>query len=254
MASLLPIIHYAVQRKRKREQAYADGILDDCIASLRVRIAAAITEQLLRRALRERHYLTRPSLNKPEESAWLCIEASGNDMAYLEVTSLTVRAFTILHDEFGPCLQGHWDSLRSKSSVKGRKRSMTTWSVLGITLAWFHQPYEITDLALIFGQVPACVSSYVRDGKNALLTILPRMRLARITWPSPRQMARHAARVQLAQPSLPGCFGFVDGLNIAIQDPSDPEEQTAYYNGEGMRTGNMLSICQCEHMLCTVLT
>jgi len=225
---------YAVVRgKRRRDEAVLqETVLRERVAFVHMQMAAAITEKLLRLALVERHYLTRPALCRPEDSAWACIVQSGNDMAYLEVTALTLRAFEILHDSFGPCLEQHWNALRATGKPQGRKRKMTTWCVLGMTLAWFHRPYECSDLALIFGQVPACVTRYLQEGKNTLLSILPTMRLARIAWPSPTKMARHASRIQRVQPSLPGCFGFVDGLNIAIQDPSEPEEQTAYYNGK----------------------
>ena len=223
-------MYFAARRKQRREQTVADeDIFRERMSVLRMHMVAVITEKLLRLCLVERHYLTRPALCIPQESAWACIVQSANDMAYLEVTSLTLAAFHILHDSFGPCLQRHWDSL--KDHKQGRKRKMDTWCVLGMTLAWFHRPYEITDLALIFGQVPACVTRYLQQGKNALLTFLPSLPLARITWPSPKKMQRHADRVRRVQASLTGCFGFVDGLNIAIQEPSDPDEQTAYYNG-----------------------
>jgi hypothetical protein len=54
--------------------------------------------------------------------------------------------------------------------------------------------------------------------------------MARVKWPSPGRMEILAAKIQHSQPHLKGCFGFVDGLNIAIQNPRDEVAQNAYYN------------------------
>ncbi|CAD6939796.1 unnamed protein product [Tilletia laevis] len=52
-----------------------------------------------------------------------------------------------------------------------------------------------------------------------------------IKWPTAAIMADMAAAVRAREPLLEGVFGFVDGLNLRIYQPSNLDEQNAYYNG-----------------------
>ena len=88
MSSLIPLMYAVVRGKRRRDEAVLqETVLRERVAFVHMQMAAAITEKLLRLALVERHYLTRPALCRPEDSAWACIVQSGNDMSYLEVTA-----------------------------------------------------------------------------------------------------------------------------------------------------------------------
>lgn len=72
---------------------------------------------------------------------------------------------------------------------------------------------------------------YLWDGLHVLSVVLVSMEEGQVRWPSEEEMHQWAAMVERRQPALKGCWGFVDGLNIAIQEPSDPLIQNAYYNG-----------------------
>ncbi|KAE8237018.1 hypothetical protein A4X13_0g8948 [Tilletia indica] len=52
-----------------------------------------------------------------------------------------------------------------------------------------------------------------------------------IKWPTAAVMTDMAAAVRAREPLLKGVFGFVDGLNLRIYQPSNLDEQNAYYNG-----------------------
>lgn len=108
---------------------------------------------------------------------------------------------------------------------------MGTYDVLGLVLAYMHSSMTQNWLCQLFAVTPSTLNRYLLDGKTALLCTLKSLRLARVKWPSARHKALLAARVQRAQPALKGCFGFVDGLNLRIHEPSDPLVQNAYYNG-----------------------
>lgn len=72
---------------------------------------------------------------------------------------------------------------------------------------------------------------YLWDGLHVLSVVLASMEESQVRWPSEEEISQWAEMVQRTQPALKGCWGFVDGLNIAIQEPSDPLLQNAYYNG-----------------------
>jgi len=108
---------------------------------------------------------------------------------------------------------------------------MDTKDTLGIALAYMHLVAMGATFQLIFGQPPATLSRYLADGLCILEVVLARMPEARIAWPTHEEMQEWAALVERWQPALKGCFAFVDGLNLKINEPSDPLEQNAYYNG-----------------------
>lgn len=182
--------------------------------------------------VRNRHYLTRKVLSDQAHAAWKKLKHSKDDMAYLEVTGLTYQSFKDLHREFAPLLNQLW-STRKKNprETRGRKRKMKAWDVLGLTLAFMHMLANGIPLRLIFAQPPSTLSRNLADGMCVLLVVIRRIPQGKILWPSEKQMHDWAELVERRQPKLQGCFAFVDGLNLKIEDPADPCEQNAYYNG-----------------------
>lgn len=194
--------------------------------------------------IRNRHYLTRHVLSADEDSAWRKLCDSKDDMAYLELTGLTYISFKRLYKEFAPLLIRMW-SVRKKrrGETRGRKRVMKPWDVLALTLAYMHLVSGGTSLRLIFAKTPATLSRYLADGLCALLTVLQHCKEGLILWPNEQEMKEWAALVQRRQPKLQGCFGFVDGLNLRIEEPADPKEQNAYYNSWLGENATCHSVC-----------
>ena len=195
---------------------------------------------------RVRHKFTRAELPAPDKSSWKYVVSAGLDSGYLEMTALTVGSFRKLHDEFAPRMTAHWDSNRvneggPRVSQRGRPRLCSTWDALGLVLCYFHQMDLQGSLGQKFGFTPSATNRYLNAGREVLLQTLRHMPDATIKWPRRHEMERHARRISRAQPHLTGCFGFVDGLNIAIENPADPIEQNAYYNG-------WLSGCYCSNI------
>ena len=151
----------------------------------------------------------------------------------------------------------------SKTRIKGRPRAMTPCDVLGLVLNYLHTTSSCATLCQIFAVPPAVQNRALVDGLHVLVLVLEAMPLAAIKWPTKAQMQYYASRVHAAQPSLIGVFAvrpecvmlwlanergqdaclgtlfmfvthtymsytrlqFVDGLNLSIHKPSDPEEQ-----------------------------
>jgi hypothetical protein len=86
-------------------------------------------------------------------------------------------------------------------------------------------------LAIIFGIVPATISKVITRAEVALETALRRMYLARVRWPTFAQQALWAEKVQAKEPMVRGRWGFIDGKNYHVQEPSATDLQNAFYNG-----------------------
>jgi len=194
-------------------------------------------------SLRERHYLTRPVLPKPQECPWACVLRSRNDMAFLEFTGLTWASFRYLWEHFDPVMLGIWSSRKKPGEKRGRKRTMRTIDVLGGCLMHLHMFIRYAGLCALLSQTPGTLSVYISEGLVVLLCVLKELPESRISWPSREEMEECASLISARQPHLPRSFAFVDGLNLAINDPSDPLEQNAYYN-------SWLSGCFCSSLFC----
>jgi hypothetical protein len=88
-------------------------------------------------------------------------------------------------------------------------------------------------LCQLFGITPAVCSRLLDVGLRGLESAANRIPECQILWPTAMRMAHCAAIIHAKVPGLSAhsVFGFVDGLNLAIDNPSDPLEQNAYYNG-----------------------
>ena len=58
-----------------------------------------------------------------------------------------------------------------------------------------------------------------------------RVRLSRVSWPNKRQQEEWGRRVEDKFPRIIGRFGFIDGKNLKVQEPSEIDLQNAMYNG-----------------------
>lgn len=52
-----------------------------------------------------------------------------------------------------------------------------------------------------------------------------------IIFPTTVEMCIYSDLVHQRQPLLDGVFGFVDGLNLKVEESGDPDIQNAFYNG-----------------------
>ena len=71
----------------------------------------------------------------------------------------------------------------------------------------------------------------IRKAEPILKRVLRADRLARIEWPTQETQIQWARLVEQKYPAISGRFGFVDGKNFSVQEPSNTDLQNAMYNG-----------------------
>ena len=184
-----------------------------------------------RRILRQRHYLTRLSIPPRTKSAWRILLSSGSERSMLNTTGFSTASFLHLHS-----------LLLTKLSLPERS-GMTVLDVLGLTLYYLNSTMKQKTLCQVFGQPPAVISRYLRRGIEALGRAIKEDSASRIAWPSAEEMKSFSARIEAREGRLKNVFGFVDGVYFPMNDPADPLDQNAYYNG-------WRSCCSVTNVLC----
>jgi len=87
-------------------------------------------------------------------------------------------------------------------------------------------------MQMIFAAGPSVLTRALQVGSVALSRALDGLHEARIAWPSDKELELFSDAVEAYQPALPGgCFGFIDGTVMRIDNPVDPLIQNAYFNG-----------------------
>ncbi|CAD6886573.1 unnamed protein product [Tilletia controversa] len=148
-------------------------------------------------------------------------------MAYISAFGFDVAAFDNILERFRP----HLRPVRPRRR-QGRSRSLTPRLHLALALYYLTTPQRQKWIGLVFGLTPACVSRAVWSGLGAMYDMMAAdPDTWAIKWPTAAIMADMAAAVRAREPLLEGVFGFVDGLNLRIYQPSNLDEQNAYYNG-----------------------
>ncbi|KAE8992639.1 hypothetical protein PR003_g5872 [Phytophthora rubi] len=89
----------------------------------------------------------------------------------------------------------------------------------------------LKSLCEIFAVPPTTLHRTVAQAELALQAALRGLYPARIGWPSLEHQHRMAAWVEIREPLLKNVFGFVDGKNYRVMQPSCSDLQNAYYNG-----------------------
>lgn len=190
-----------------------------------------------------RYYPTSNVLQKPSESPAAIMLNENDDKAYIVYLGLNVAAFNDLY--------GVFSSHYPRKATTGRPRAFTCKMVLALVLMWLHNTMKQEILCLIFGATASTISKSLNSGLHILHSIFmsnPLDERWKITWPTPEEMMVFNDMIltnttnENEQEIMTGAFGFVDGLNIRIEDPGDPEEQNAYYNG-------WLSGCYCSQVI-----
>ena len=98
------------------------------MACLRLPCASSQAQAGGRRRRGEPEEYMKAHLPRALDSSWTTLVRTGDDMAYLEYTALTVGAVDLLHCSFQPV----FDAWCIENCPQGRKRSMGTYDVLGL--------------------------------------------------------------------------------------------------------------------------
>ncbi|KAI9331008.1 hypothetical protein BD770DRAFT_449470 [Pilaira anomala] len=190
-----------------------------------------------------RIYTRSNNLHTPRDSAAYKLLSGRDDDAYICHLGLDTCAFDQLLKEF--------KKVYPVRRNRGRSRALSTKMVLALGLMWIHGTMRQETLCLIFG-VPAATVS--RSKRMALLTLDRVFKNTsndcrwEIRWPNVNEMETFNQMIlnntssDYKREVLNGVFGFVDGLNLKIDEPSDFFEQNAYYHG-------WLSGCFCSQVI-----
>ncbi|KAE9249504.1 hypothetical protein PF002_g5272 [Phytophthora fragariae] len=84
---------------------------------------------------------------------------------------------------------------------------------------------------MLFAVPPSTLARTLRRVEEALSKTLEKYSPARISWPSPSHQVELAKLVEAREPLLKHTFGFIDGKNFKVQQPSNADLQNAMYNG-----------------------
>ncbi|CAO3600926.1 unnamed protein product [Absidia cylindrospora] len=182
---------------------------------------------------RERFYTDSSSLTSPSKSIVKLMLTNRDAGAFITHLGLDPHSFDVLLEFFEK-------KYPPANPGLGRPRAFGPDMALALVLMYLHNTMKQETLCLLFGATAAVISRTKRLGLDTLESIFrndPHHWRWDIAWPSPRKMQRFNDMI-LANTEcdnepevLDGVFGFVDGLNLPIQEPSDEAEQNAYYNG-----------------------
>ena len=103
--------------------------------------------------------------------------------------------------------------------------------VLALLRQYYSAPAEQKTWSELFGLAPSTISRYIRKAEVSLHACLLTLHDARIEWPSLDEQRSLAEKVENKNPLVMGRWGFIDGKNYHVQEPSDFDTQNAMYNG-----------------------
>ncbi|EGZ17970.1 hypothetical protein PHYSODRAFT_286010, partial [Phytophthora sojae] len=185
-----------------------------------------LLEEAWRTAMRSRHYLTAQCLEAPCNSAWMLLYRFGSDINFINATSLTRSAFEHLLRRFSRFY------FIPKAKLRGRPPKLRYHhQVLGLVLSFYVRSMEHSSLSMLFCLPPSTLSRILCRAEEELSKALHGYAPARISWPSPTRQAELAKLVEAREPLLKYTFGFIDGKNFKVQQPSNADLQNAMYNG-----------------------
>jgi hypothetical protein len=206
---------------------------------------------------RNRHFLHRRALKDPSRSPWAKLWKNGGDEDLIDTIGLDRATATDLYVVFKAIMDGCVHFIRFPAPRthpltqpnahalpcrkvlmtglrrKKKQRAKTMYSVLdcfGVTLHWMNSTMRQKTLSEVFGMVPSRVSRMISVGLVGMLEALDSFPESAIRWPKRDGMEASAARIEAVY-GIKGVFGFVDGLNLKMQHPTDPAQQEMYYNG-----------------------
>jgi hypothetical protein len=184
---------------------------------------------LLRRKklqIRTRNDIKISSLPHPDDSAWAFLYRTGDDCSFINI--IGIRKQTFLHIAFYFAQHFKWKFCTAKG---GRSSKLSTEQCLGLLLQFYASTSELKQLSQIHGVLKAYAGKTIQRAEKALHRALRDIRDARIAWPSKATQIEWAQRITAKYPLITNRFGFVDGKNFHVMEPSNVDTQNAMYNG-----------------------
>ena len=212
-AQTLPIMHAVAQLlldEEDSEDDYFDGLIEE--------------RRLMQ--IRTRHEPTSESVPHPLESASACLLRCADDAAYISRLGLPRSAF---YSKLLPPF--HRLVPHRRVGKPGRPPKLNPAQALALTLEFYASTCELKTLGALYGLTARQAGRWLQRGEAALFAVLHSEPLARVCWPSFVTQRAWGGHMQQYFPLVPNRFGYVDGKNLPVQEPSDVDLQNAMYNG-----------------------
>ena len=208
---------YRVEMNRRRK---AVGSLLLC--------AGAVLMMKLRMQQRQTPTIRDEFLPKPNVSAWRLVWDHGDDDAFMACTSLTRLAFNKLLGEFSK----HYQFNFNKGKGGRPPRLVRKEDVLAFVLRYLVEPMTWKGMCQIYGIPRSTANRTQVKAEEALRKALQHLQDAAIRWPTLLEQKLWARAVQKKEPLVQGRWGFADGKNYNVMEPScNADLQNAMYNG-----------------------
>jgi hypothetical protein len=165
-----------------------------------------------------------------ELSTWIYILRHHRrcDDYFLSYLGIPCRAFKRLLVKFDRLYTPLWGPVTGKP---GRPRMTPSHQALSVLLMFYASSGSGKHIGLVHNMTPRRVSETIQRSECILNRVLKRFPDAAVCWPSLAEQQAAACRIHEAHPEVPGRFGFVDGKNLLVQEPSDTDKQNSMYNG-----------------------
>jgi len=165
------------------------------------------------------------SIPHPSESAWVHLSRTSDDVSYVARLGIPVSAFNLV-------LRHFWARVPHDARGKrGRKPRILPSQALGLICEFYASKGEAKQLGASHGLTSRQTSRWIQRAEVALFEALSFVPQARIVWPSFQQQREWGQHMAAYFPLVPNRFGYVDGKNLPVQQPSDIDLQNAMYNG-----------------------
>ena len=176
--------------------------------------------------IRTRNVLNNRALPNPANSSWSYLYKYGDDESFISAVGVSRAGFELLYDNFKKKF-----IIKYNRKKGGRPSKVCKRQALGLLLTFYASTTELKTLGQLHGVRPNTASRILKKAELALEKSLKEEPLAKIRWPTKRQQREWANLVQSQYSWIINRFGFVDGKNFRVQEPSDVDLQNAMYNG-----------------------
>jgi hypothetical protein len=165
-----------------------------------------------------------------ELSAWFHLFRHHRDSGdyFLSCLGIPYRAFKRLLLKFDRLYTPLYGPIEGK---RGRPRVTHSHQALSVLLMYYASSGSVKHIGLIHNMTPRRVAEIIQRSECLLQRVLRQFPDAAVCWPSLAEQQEAALRIHEAHPAVPGRFGFVDGKNLFVQEPSDVDKQNSMYNG-----------------------
>jgi len=178
-----------------------------------------------RMQIRTRNDAGKDSVPPPHLSPSMYLLRSASEVAFISRLGIPMTAFRLLLQDFRRLVP------HRKVGCPGRPPKLIPAQALALVLEFYASTCELKSLGALYGLTSKRVQPWLERAELALFHVLQREHLARVCWPSFRTQKRWAEHMLDFFPLVSNRFGYVDGKNLPVQEPTDIDLQNAMYNG-----------------------